>query len=63
MTFATSNGDAMMKPLAVVLVGGLTVGTFLTLLVIPAVYSIMDDGKIKREKKKEKRLAKKHATV
>ncbi len=63
MAFATSNGDAMMKPLAVVLVGGLTVGTFLTLLVIPAVYSIMDDGKIKREKKKQKRLAKKHATV
>lgn len=47
-----SSGEQMMQPLAVVLVGGLTVGTFLTLLVIPVVYSIFDDKKIKRMNKK-----------
>ena len=48
----SSSGAAMMQPLAVVLVGGLTVGTFLTLLVIPVVYSIFDDFQIKRINKK-----------
>ena len=47
-----SSGEQMMQPLAVVLVGGLTVGTFLTLLVIPVVYSIFDDKRIKRLNKK-----------
>lgn len=49
---SASSGGAMMKPLAVVLVGGLTVGTFLTLLVIPVVYAIFDDIKLKRQSKK-----------
>ena len=53
-----SSGAAMMQPLAVVLVGGLTVGTFLTLLVIPVVYSIFDDGSIKRKNKKVAKLNK-----
>lgn len=48
----SSSGAAMMQPLAVVLVGGLAVGTLLTLLVIPVVYSIFDDIDIKRKNKK-----------
>lgn len=52
-----SSGAAMMQPLAVVLVGGLTVGTFLTLLVIPVVYAIFDDIAIRRKNKKEKKNA------
>lgn len=56
MAVATgSSGAAMMQPLAVVLVGGLTVGTFLTLLVIPVVYAMFDDGSIKRKMKKVKK--------
>lgn len=38
-----SNGAEMMQPLAVSLVGGLTIGTVLTLYVIPAVYSLFDE--------------------
>ncbi len=49
-----SSGAQMMQPLAVSLVGGLTVGTILTLLVIPTVYTIFDDKSIKRKMKKEK---------
>lgn len=48
-----------MQPLAVVLVGGLSVGTFLTLFVIPVVYTIFDDFGIKRAAKKQRRAEKK----
>lgn len=65
MAVSTSGSSAMMAPLAIVLIGGLFVGTFLTLLVIPTVYTIVDDKQIKRRQKKErksrKRLSKKEA--
>ncbi len=44
-----SSGGEMMQPLAVSLVGGLTIGTVLTLLVIPVVYTIFDDKKRKQK--------------
>lgn len=47
-----SEGAAMMQPLAVSLLGGLAVGTVLTLFVIPVVYTIFDD-KIKKHKAKK----------
>lgn len=54
MAFSSgSSGAAMMRPMAIVLVGGLTVGTFLTLLVIPAVYAVFED-RINRRKNKKK---------
>ena len=45
----------MMQPLAVVLCGGLFVGTFLTLLFIPTLYASFD---VRDEKRKAKRLLK-----
>lgn len=54
-----SSGAEMMQPLAVVLLGGLTVGTVLTLYVIPVVYTIFDDKGIKRRNKKMKKALKK----
>jgi len=50
-----SSGAEMMQPLAISLVGGLTIGTVLTLLVIPVVYTIFDDKAIKRKMKKAKK--------
>ena len=47
-----SSGAEMMQPLAVSLAGGLTVGTVLTLFVIPVTYAIFDDKIIKRKAKK-----------
>ncbi len=65
MAFDSEGGGVMMQPLAVALVGGLTIGTFLTLFVIPVIYSIVDEKQEKRAKKKarrkEKRLARKEA--
>ena len=42
MAMSGSGGAAMMQPLAIVLIGGLLVGTLLTLFVIPVVYKIFD---------------------
>ena len=67
MALDSEGGGVMMQPLAVALVGGLTVGTFLTLYVIPVIYSIVDEKLEKRAKKKalkkEKKLAKKAAQL
>ncbi len=59
MVLSTAEGSEMMRPLATVLVGGLTVGTFLTLGFIPVIYSIFDDRRLKSEEKKMRKLAKK----
>ena len=53
MAMSKAEGSEMMAPLAVTLVGGLAIGSLLTLFVIPVVYTWMDDKQIKRRKKKE----------
>lgn len=53
MAMSSSGGAAMMQPLAVVLIGGLTVGTLLTLFIIPAVYKIFENRSIKHKAKKQ----------
>jgi len=45
MAMSSSGGAAMMQPLAVVLIGGLMVGTFLTLFIIPCVYKLFEGKK------------------
>lgn len=59
MVVVKGEGSEMMRPLAVVLLGGLAIGTVLTLLVVPTVYSIIDDIGKRRKIKKEKKLAQK----
>jgi HAE1 family hydrophobic/amphiphilic exporter-1 len=53
MVISKGEGSEMMRPLAVVLLGGLSIGTVLTLLVIPTIYSMVDDSDVKRKRKKE----------
>lgn len=43
MALAMREGSEMFKPLAIVVLGGLTTSTFLTLLVVPVIYSIVDE--------------------
>lgn len=59
MALSTASGSEMMRPLATVLVGGLLVGTLLTLFVIPVFYTIFDDRDIKKKAKKEAKAKKK----
>jgi len=57
MALDSEGGGVMMQPLAVALVGGLTVGTFLTLFVIPVIYSIVDEKQEKHAEKKAMKIA------
>ncbi len=59
MAISTAEGSEMMQPLAVVLCGGLLVGTFLTLFFIPTVYASFDIHDERKKDKKEKRALKK----
>ncbi|MBQ8540492.1 MAG: efflux RND transporter permease subunit [Clostridia bacterium] len=52
MALSTAEGSEMMRPLATVLLGGLGIGSLLTLFFIPVVFSIFDDWKNKRDEKK-----------
>jgi hydrophobic/amphiphilic exporter-1 (mainly G- bacteria), HAE1 family len=58
LALALGSGAEMRAPMARAVIGGLITSTFLTLLVVPVVYSLLDDFsqwvKGKREKKKEK---------
>ncbi|MBD5459618.1 MAG: efflux RND transporter permease subunit, partial [Lachnospiraceae bacterium] len=52
MVFSNDMGAEMMKPMAIVTIGGLVYGTLLTLIVIPCVYDIFTrkDASVKKEK-------------
>ncbi|MCD8048220.1 MAG: efflux RND transporter permease subunit [Clostridia bacterium] len=52
MALSQADGSEMMRPLATVLLGGLAVGTLLTLFIIPTIYSIFAERKMKRQAKK-----------
>ncbi len=56
MVISTAEGSEMMRPLAIVLLGGLMIGTVLTLIFVPVLYTISDDKAIKRKAKKQKKL-------
>ena len=61
MALSTAEGAETMKPLAVVLLGGLAIGTLLTLFVIPTIYTIFHERSRKRAARKAKRKARKLA--
>jgi HAE1 family hydrophobic/amphiphilic exporter-1 len=55
MSLALGEGTALMAPLAITVIGGLTSSTFLTVIVIPAIYLLVDKATLhlKRRKKQE----------
>jgi HAE1 family hydrophobic/amphiphilic exporter-1 len=50
MALSTSAGSEMRSPMAITVVGGLFATSFLTLFIIPIIYSLFDRVKFKREK-------------
>ena len=58
MVFSKDMGSEMMRPMAIVTIGGLVYGTLLTLIVIPCVYDLFMREKREKQGKKEKRLKK-----
>lgn len=61
MALSTADGSEMMRPLSIVLLGGLSIGTVLTLIFIPTIYAISDDMLNKHNEKKAAKKAKKAA--
>jgi cobalt-zinc-cadmium resistance protein CzcA len=49
---STGIGSETQKPLAIVVIGGLITSTFLTLLILPVIYSLVYDLMHKRENRK-----------
>ncbi len=45
LAFGSGEGSEMEAPLAIAVIGGLTISTVLTLVFIPIVYSLVDDAK------------------
>jgi HAE1 family hydrophobic/amphiphilic exporter-1 len=54
LLFGEANGSLVSKSLAIVVIGGLTVSTLLTLVVVPVIFEmLMNIGKLFRRKKKK----------
>jgi len=45
LAFGTGDGSEWRNPMGIVSIGGLTASTFLTLLVVPVVYTLLDDAR------------------
>lgn len=55
MAIASQAGSELQRPLALVIIGGLLFTTFLTLLLIPVCYEMLENFKEKRKEKKERK--------
>ncbi len=56
MAISRSEGSELRSPMALAVIGGLLVSTFLTLVIVPTVYSILDDIAHRTRKEVSKRL-------
>lgn len=63
MAIGIGTGSEMMQGMGIVVIGGLTASTLLTLLLLPTFYLIIDGNPEKRKVKKEKRQAKRDEKV
>lgn len=57
LAISHGQGAEMWKPMAVTVIGGLTVSTMLTLVVVPVLYTLFAAGGVKRKHKKNKKAA------
>jgi HAE1 family hydrophobic/amphiphilic exporter-1 len=57
----TGSGGFISQPLAIVVIGGLVSSTLLTLIIVPVLYWLLENGKLKRRARRERRAAKRIA--
>lgn len=58
MIATSGSGSEMWRPMAIAIFGGLTFSTLVTLVLVPAIYTIFGVGKIRRERKTESEISK-----
>lgn len=58
MAIGTGEGSELWQPMGISIIGGLTISTILTLVVIPVVYCSFANSDVKREKKRINKLIK-----
>ncbi len=56
MAISSSEGSELRSPMALAVIGGLVVSTFLTLIIVPTAYSILDDIAHRTRKEVNKRV-------
>ncbi|MBO5812523.1 MAG: efflux RND transporter permease subunit, partial [Bacteroidaceae bacterium] len=54
MAVSQGQGAAMWRPLGISVIGGLTISTFMTLLVVPVLYCMFNGVSLKRERRKHR---------
>jgi HAE1 family hydrophobic/amphiphilic exporter-1 len=52
LAISTSEGSEMWKPMAVTVIGGLTISTIFTLVIVPTVYASFAKNGVKRQRRK-----------
>jgi HAE1 family hydrophobic/amphiphilic exporter-1 len=57
LAISTGQGSEMWKPMAVTVIGGLTVSTALTLVVVPVIYTLFAASGVKRRHRKNRKQA------
>ncbi len=57
MAFGHGDGGEMLAPMAIAMLGGLIASTFITLFLIPVIYSMIDDRKQNRQAKRDAKNA------
>ncbi len=63
MAISNSQGSEMWKSMAITVIGGLTVSTILTLVIVPTIYAIFAGNGVKRTRKKIRREHSKELTI
>ena len=55
MALSRGEGSEMWRPLGIVVIGGLLVSTFITLIIVPVVYGLISrSGELNKEEKQRK---------
>ena len=54
MAVSQGQGAAMWRPLGISVIGGLTISTFMTLLVVPVLYCVFNGAGLKRQRRKHR---------
>lgn len=55
LSLGIGEGGEMLAPMGISIIGGLTASTAITLILVPSIYSIIDDRKTRREEKGEEK--------